>query len=260
MEKGYRIKVAIFSLIAIFLVIAGYMWFTEFKVNLQRYYYEVTVDDASWLERGDIVTVMGVNKGRVENIDIEKDKVVIKFFLDGIKLREGTRIFVENQGFLGRKRLVVKQGKGRELPSGTRIEGGVIPDLGDLVRQGGEILELVKTTVLSLNKTIDDVDKTIEEVKNSLVILSGDLKKTSMTLREFVKKGDDVDKVIQNLTEISGRIEKVSAYLENEKGSLSKLLKDETLYNKIDSTITSLNDLIKDIKKNPRKYLKIEIF
>lgn len=260
MQKGYKIKVAVFSVIAIFLLIGGYIWFTEFRVNLKRYYYEVVVDDASWLERGDIVTVMGVNKGRVEKIDIERDKVVIRFFLDGIKLRKGVKIYVENQGFLGRKRLVVKQGAGEELPPNTRIEGGVIPDLGDLVREGGEILESVKKIVFSLNKTVEDADLTIMEIKKNLILLAKDLKRTSTALRELVEKTSDIEKVIKNLTEISQRIENISSYLENEEGSFGKLLKDETLYNKIDSTITSLNELIKDIRKNPKKYIKIEIF
>ncbi|MEO0275633.1 MAG: hypothetical protein ABIM60_02465, partial [candidate division WOR-3 bacterium] len=65
MEKKTRIKVAIFTIFAIFLIIGAYMWFTEFRLGLKRYYYEVVVEDASWLERGDIVTLLGVNKGRV---------------------------------------------------------------------------------------------------------------------------------------------------------------------------------------------------
>lgn len=260
MEKKFRIKVAIFTIIAIFLVIATYIWFTEFRLGLKRYYYEVIVDDASWLERGDIVTLLGVNKGRVEKIDIEKDKVIIKFFLDGIRLREGAKIFVENQGFLGRKRLMIKQGKGEELPSGTRIYGSRVPDLGDLVREGGELLDTIKKILNKVDKIASNVEKGIQEVKNNIVFLSSDLEKTSRSLRETIKKGEEVEEVIKNLNEITYNLKKISDYLENEEGSLGKIIKDKSIYNKIDSTLSSLNSLLKDINKNPKKYFKFSIF
>ncbi len=260
MEKKTRIKVAIFTIFAIFLIIGAYTWFTEFKVGLKRYYYEVVVDDASWLERGDIVTLSGVNKGRVEKIDIEKDKVVIKFFLDGIKLREGAKIFVENQGFFGRKRVMIKQGKGEELPSGTRVYGSTIPDLGDLVREGGELIDTIKRILNKINKMVSNMEGGVQEVKNNIILLSSDLKKTSESLRETVKKGEEFEEVIKNLNEIMINLKKISDYLESEEGSLGKIIKDKTIYNKIDSLITSLNFLLKDINKNPKKYFKFSIF
>ncbi|MEO0232255.1 MAG: MlaD family protein [candidate division WOR-3 bacterium] len=260
MEKKTRIKVAIFTIFAIFLMIGAYMWFTEFRLGLKRYYYEVVVEDASWLERGDIVTLSGVNKGRVEKIDIEKDKVVIKFFLDGIKLREGAKIFVENQGFLGRKRVMVKQGKGDELPSGTRVYGSTIPDLGDLVREGGELIDTIKKILHKVNKIAGNMEGGVQEVKNNIVLLSSDLKKTSESLREIIERGGEIEGVVKNLNEITARLKKISDYLENEEGSLGKIIKDKTLYNKIDSTLTSLNLLLKDINKNPKKYFKFSIF
>ncbi len=260
MEKKYRVKVAIFTIFAIFLIIGAYIWFTEFRIGLKRYYYEVIVDDASWIERGDIVTLLGVNKGRVEKIDIEKDKVIIKFFLDGIKLREGAKIFVENQGFLGRKRLLIKQGKGKELPSGTKVYGSTIPDLGDLVREGGELIDTIKKILNKVNKIAGNIEGGIQEVKNNIFFLSSDLKKTSESLRETIKKGEEIEEVIKNLNEIIGDLKKISDYLESEEGSLGKIIKDKSLYNKIDSTLTSLNSLLKDINKNPKKYFKFSIF
>lgn len=260
MEKKTRIKVAIFTIFTIFLIIGAYIWFTEFRIGLKRYYYEAIVDDASWLERGDIVTLLGVNKGRVEKIDIQGDKVVIKFFLDGVKLREGAKIFVENQGFLGRKRVMIKQGKGGELPSGTRIYGGTIPDIGDLVREGGELIDTIKKILNKVNKIASNMESGITEVKNNIVLLSNDLKKTSESLRETVKKGEEVEEVIKNLNEITVNLKKISDYLENEEGSLGKIIKDKTIYNKIDSLLTSLNLLLKDINKNPKKYFKFSIF
>jgi phospholipid/cholesterol/gamma-HCH transport system substrate-binding protein len=260
MEKKYRLKVGIFTIIAIFLIIGSYMWFTEFRLNLKRYHYIAIVEDASWLERGDIVTVMGVNKGRVEKIDIEGDKVVIKFFVDDVKLREGVKVFVENQGFLGRKRLMIKQGNGEELPNGAKIYGSTIPDLGDLVREGGEIIDTLKKILNSVNKISKDADNALNEVKENIILLSHDFKNTSESLREFLKKGEGIENLIKTLGDIANKFDTLSIYLGKGEGTLSKIIKDESLYKKVDSLLTSINSLIKDINKNPKKYFKFSIF
>jgi phospholipid/cholesterol/gamma-HCH transport system substrate-binding protein len=260
MEKKYRLKVGIFTIIAIFLIIGSYMWFTEFRLNLKRYHYIAIVDDASWLERGDIVTVMGVNKGRVEKIDIEGDKVVIKFFVDDVKLRGGVKVFVENQGFLGRKRLMIKQGNGEELPNGAKIYGSTIPDLGDLVREGGEIIDTLKKILNSVNKISKDADNALNEVKENIILLSYDFKNTSESLREFLKKGEGIENLIKTLGNIANKFDTLSIYLGKGEGTLSKIIKDESLYKRVDSLLTSINSLIKDINKNPKKYFKFSIF
>jgi len=260
MEKKYRLKVGIFTIITIFLVIGSYMWFTEFRLSLKRYHYTAIVDDASWLEKGDIVTLMGVNKGRVEKIDIEGDKVVIKFFVDDVKLREGVKVFVENQGFLGRKRLMIKQGRGKELPNGSTIYGSTIPDLGDLVREGGEIIDTLKKILNSVNKFSKDADNALNELKENIILLSYDFKNTSENLREFLKKGEGVEDLIKTLNNILYKFDTLSFYLGKGEGTLSKIIKDESLYKKVDSLLTSINLLIKDINKNPKKYFKFSIF
>jgi phospholipid/cholesterol/gamma-HCH transport system substrate-binding protein len=43
-------------------------------------------------------------------------------------------------------------------------------------------------------------------------------------------------------------------------GTMGKLVNDRKLYNDVTATVDSLQALIVDIKKNPKKYFKVEIF
>jgi phospholipid/cholesterol/gamma-HCH transport system substrate-binding protein len=39
-------------------------------------------------------------------------------------------------------------------------------------------------------------------------------------------------------------------------GLASKLLTDQTLYDQLNKAVTDLNDILADVKRNPRKYTK----
>ena len=43
-------------------------------------------------------------------------------------------------------------------------------------------------------------------------------------------------------------------------GTLGKLVRDEKLYNDLNTSIASLKTLIEDVKAHPKKYLKVSIF
>ena len=43
-------------------------------------------------------------------------------------------------------------------------------------------------------------------------------------------------------------------------GSIGKLLKDDSVYNFVDSLLLDLNVLVNKIQQNPKKYLKISVF
>ncbi len=55
-------------------------------------------------------------------------------------------------------------------------------------------------------------------------------------------------------------MKKLSDKINNGEGSLGQLVNDTTLYADLKRTIKNADDLITDIKKNPKKYLKLEIF
>jgi len=255
-----KIVSGLFVLLSILVLFFIYVFFTEFKISRNRFYYEATVPDASWLERGDIVTLMGINMGRVEKLWIEGDKVVIRFFIDGLKLKEGVKIQVENQGFLGRKRLIIKQGNGPELPPGTRIEGKTGWDLGDLITEGKNLLDSLNIILKGVKELVINYNNTGNEIQKELKTLSVHL---SRFLNTWEKTGGNLNELAKDLREISVLIKRTDSILkgfEKSEGSLKKFIYEDSTYIKINSILTDIKILIEDIKKNPRKYLKFSIF
>ncbi len=255
-----KIVSGLFVLFSIILLIFIYVFFTEFKITRSRFYYEATFSDVSWLERGDIVTVMGINMGRVEKLWVEKDKVVIRFFIDGLKLREGAEIIVENQGFLGRKRVIVKQGSGTEIPPGTRLEGKTGWDLGDLIKAGENLADTLNVLLKEAKKLIINYNNMGKEISQELKSLSKEL---SQFLNTWEETGGNLNKLLEDLKGIYVLIKRADSLInsfEKSEGTIKKLIYDDSTYRKIDSLLTEIKTIVEDIKRNPRKYFKFSIF
>lgn len=65
---------------------------------------------------------------------------------------------------------------------------------------------------------------------------------------------------VANLDQTVDELKSVISALQRGEGSLGKVLKDEQLYNKLNETTTNLNELVVDIKQNPKRYVNFSVF
>jgi phospholipid/cholesterol/gamma-HCH transport system substrate-binding protein len=64
----------------------------------------------------------------------------------------------------------------------------------------------------------------------------------------------------QNLKSTTQSLDVVLGKIEKGHGTLGKLIYEEKLYNDIDSLASNLNLLVKDLRENPGKYVKVSVF
>lgn len=98
--------------------------------------------------------------------------------------------------------------------------------------------------------------KNLNRLLVSVGSLSDSLQKGEGTLGKMVR---DTTLYI-NLTGLVGRISSISERIERGQGTAGKLAKDERLYQDLRRTIGDLDELIRDIKENPKRYFKLKIF
>ena len=77
---------------------------------------------------------------------------------------------------------------------------------------------------------------------------------------------DDARNALARFNSTATRLEAIIADAQGGKGTLGKLLTDETLYNNINQTASNVNQfssettkLIYDFRQNPKKYLRIKV-
>ncbi|ROH96248.1 MlaD family protein [Chryseobacterium daecheongense] len=120
----------------------------------------------------------------------------------------------------------------------------------------------LQTTAASVNSLVGHNDPKLQKVLDdaSLTMQSG-----KVTLDKYGNLAESIDTqklnaTIANLDATVGKLNQVIVGIDNGQGSLGKLMKDEQLYNNLNSASNNLNSLIEDMKANPKRYINFSVF
>ena len=126
------------------------------------------------------------------------------------------------------------------------------PALNSSISNIGEITEDLSTTTASINSLLSDE---VPQITERMVKIEDDILKVSSQLSEA-----DYKKLLTTLGASIENLESITSSLERGEGTAGKLLKDNELYNKLDSTCSAARALLEDLKENPKRYVHISIF
>ena len=69
-----------------------------------------------------------------------------------------------------------------------------------------------------------------------------------------------IDSTINGLNATIANMQELTKKLNSKDSSLGLLLNDKSLYQNADNAVASLDSLLTDIKKNPKRYVTIKVF
>ncbi|AFU70233.1 organic solvent resistance conferring ABC transporter, periplasm component Ttg2C [Psychroflexus torquis ATCC 700755] len=102
-----------------------------------------------------------------------------------------------------------------------------------------------------LNSNTDNINSTIENFRST----SDNLSKMSDTLSKI-----EFNRIVQNADETLLNLKEISNKLKNGDGSLGKLMNDDQMYINIENATKELEELLSDVKLNPKRYVHFSIF
>jgi len=277
-------------LITLVALVWGITWIKGWNISQNTYEVKVLFPNVGILNVGDPVTVSGVEKGKVKTIELTSGEVLVTFALaTEVKLKEDAKFVIANVGLMGERLVDVKAGySDKPLDLTLTHKGSFDPGIPEVMAMTGDLVTEVRTLVTSLQDAVGSQDgksslqksiKNMEEVSQRLAkFFDNNTGKMDQAVEEFVYSTSQLKDFMQNnkdklentidkwnrltttLEDISESMKKLSDKINDGEGSLGQLVNDSTLYADLKKTIKNADDLITDIKKNPKKYLKLEIF
>ena len=273
-----KMKLGIFISLGITVFILA-IYFIGEKQQLFRSTFRLSgvFKDVSGLQAGNNVRLSGINVGTIDNVSIISDTSVRVVIL----IDESTRKFIRkdavasigSEGLMGNKVLIINPGTG-----GKKIieENDTIATAQPI--EIDEILKSLKTTIDNTSDITGDLAKiatNIESGKGTIGRLMMDsswrqniqstiinLKEGSVGFRVFMDKADELDEIltslkttIDNTSNITNDLSKISGSIESGRGTIGRLLMDPSSAQNLDSTFMNLkegsiklNELIEEAK------------
>jgi len=292
-----ELRVGLVVVVAVAILVVGIIWIKGIKFNQTKYRYSVIFPEVGTLKVGDPVSVSGVDKGKVKKIQLYQGDVLVTLDLStDVVLKKDANFTVKNIGLMGERFVAVQTGYSDTLldlsqPVRGHYDSGVsevMGKMGEMIDQLGRLvanLEGVLGTKWSresmtqiiknlkeishdmnalLNRNKGKFDQTMDNLSHSSAelkkIIDENKEKLQTTVDNFGEASVKLDNVVTVLDTISISLKRLTSKIESGEGTLGQLVNDTTLYEQIKKTAQHVDDLILDIKKNPKKYLKVTVF
>lgn len=134
----------------------------------------------------------------------------------------------------------------------------------------------IRALLASLNRTVSSFETTSQQTNRLLanndpriqqMLDNANLATVSArsAIDKYGRVAEQVDvqklnNTIDKLSLTSDKLNNVISGIQNGEGSLGKLAKDEQLYQNLNETSANLNELVKDMKANPKRYVNFSVF
>lgn len=176
------------------------------------------------LKVGDPVKMAGVEVGRVDKIGFENDKVKVTMKInEGVPVKTDSKATIKFAGLMGQNFVAINLGS-----APTSFENGA------------NIETVEQADISAILAKLDNVATGIENVTKSF---SGDsLQNVLGPMTDFLKDNNP------KITAILGNLQNISTQMAEGKGTVGKLLNDESLFNDAKSAVNTLNTTAEDIK------------
>jgi len=232
------------------------------------------------------------------NANNTKELIVDVVIENDVKFSKTSKAELYETGLIGGKAIAIIPDYDNNVvaKSGDYLIGVVKPGLTDLVNQIMPQIQLQLETVMkkaeivlsNVNSLFDEETK--ESLKSSIdefESLTNNLSETSSNINDFIKDNSpnltttidnlnettlkikdisssmsevDLNLILTNLDSTISNLNKITHKLNQGEGTVGKLLYDDGLFKNLEDATKNLEELIEDIKLNPKRYVHFSIF
>lgn len=288
-----EVQVGLVTVIAIVVLVGGMLWLKNIDLRKGSRMYQADFAKVEGLRVGDKVQVRGIRMGEVTGMQIMPQAVRVELQLeDSARLCEDAVVILGEKGIVGEVVIEVDPGTGKPAGEGyifagrsagtiaaaTDAAGAAIAEMRALTTQVTALLEEVRQdgkvveTLEQANTTLVKVDHMVEQNHEDIRVILTDLRASTHEMRKLMESGrldaalsgaagaaETADSLMVGLRTTTARFNSLLAKLDEGGGSAAMLMNDPALYTRTDSTLTSVQRLLDDLRRNPKKYFKLNV-
>jgi phospholipid/cholesterol/gamma-HCH transport system substrate-binding protein len=250
--------------------------------------YKSELDDATGIYPKTSIKVAGINSGKVRSVELVNGKAILTFeVLEKIKVTQGTELYVKSVGFLGDIYLDLKLGPANlaSLAEGSNIKVVQAGGLANAANQATEMIGEIKGILVLIKESLqtDEKENKLQKILTNLQIISQDSKELVTSFKGYtVGNSGKLKNIVDNINELTeqlayetnrhedgsmmGQLKNIKPILTDARqvmndikeiindvkqgrGVAGKLLRDEKMGEKIDETITNVNQIFSSVNR-----------
>jgi phospholipid/cholesterol/gamma-HCH transport system substrate-binding protein len=283
--------------VAAVILVLGVMWFQRFQLVEDRYGFFVRFSEVGGLKVEDQVFIDGVVSGRVESVALGTTGVVVRLGIrEGVSFPDDSRVRLQSAGMMGERYVAINRGvSSRPIAPGDTVDGDFMMGLSELMGGAGEVLDEVAEASRNLREVLETfsrdgkLESSIEDLSEAsanlraitdenqpkLATAIAGIERVSTRMDSLIAKhyasldsslagigrtGQNVEAAVQNLSSASEDLKEITRRLRDGEGTVGKLLADDELIDRLNTTVLKLDSLITDIKLHPGRYVTLELF
>ena len=300
MKVSREIKTAVLVIISIILFIWGYSFLKGKNLFDNSNKLFVVYENVAGLATSAPVTLNGLTIGKVNSITINPDgKLLVELHITtDFPISKSSIAEIYDSGLVGGRQIAIKPNllDKNYTVSGDYLQASSKLGLTDALAQQLEPLQAkiqellvnadamftnvndildtqtrqnLKSSIASLNTTLSEFSVASKNINELLVEnkskFNNTLKNVDKVTGNFAILSDSLAKAnlgqtVKNLEKTLAKVDKIMAELEQGKGTMGKLIKDETMYTNFAKTSKELELLLQDVRLHPTRYVNVSLF
>lgn len=291
------IMIGVSAVVALAILFFGINYLKGINLFHSSNYYFAVYENVAGLTVSAPVHANGFKVGQVREMKYlynDPGHVQIELALDGnLKITRGT-VAILGTDLLGTATITLEIPKTSDyLPKGSTLESKVASGLmdnlsGDLMPGISGMLPKIDSLLIAVTNVVTDPSlasaiKRLDAITADLNTMSSNIAKATGPLPGVVNdaavvaanlntmsarldtlsttlQGLPLNETMANVEAITLNLKQITDKLQSSDSSLGMLVNDPGLYESLNHTVASLDSLIVDIKKQPKRYLKFSVF
>ena len=300
MNISNELKTGILVIFGVGLFIFGFSYLKSNDIFVSDRTFYAIYSDVEGVVNGTPVTVNGLPVGNIQNISFfKRNQLLVKFRVENdIEFSVNSLAQIYETGLIGGKALAIipSYDKSRIAVSNDTLKSAIAPGLTDLVNKKITNLQVkIESMVMSadsvlfkINRVFDDSTRyNLRKSVSDFNLTISDLKETSSLIKSIVQSNkNEIDLTISNVSKISKDLSDISSTLNKGemdvtlsnfkkssedlsqilkdinkgKGSIAKMINNDSLFNNLNNASRSIDLLLEDIRINPKRYIHFSFF